>query len=271
MPRPSTSTFRMPRSLRSSLSHSTTVRSSMAAFSIGTTSSRRVRVMTKPPTCWERWRGKPISSSASAITRVRRGSEASSPTRRAAAAIGDHGRGKAGAVAAIALVDVLDHLLAPLVLEIDVDVGRLAPLGGHEALEQKIDALGIDLGDAEAIADHRIGGGAAALAQDTLRAREPYDVVHGQEVRCIVELGRDGELVIERTTDVEPHAVRIAAPHALFGEGDQRLLRCGIALARLVGIIVFEFIEREAVAFQEAQGFVHRLRRRTEQPRHLGS
>ena len=59
------------------------------------------------------------------------------------------------------LVDVLDHLLAPLVLEIDVDVGRLAPLGRDEALEQEVDAIGIDLGDAEAIADDRVGRRAA--------------------------------------------------------------------------------------------------------------
>ncbi len=44
----------------------------------------------------------------------------------------------AGAVAAVARVDILDHLLAPLVLEIDVDVGRLAPRRGDEALEQKV-------------------------------------------------------------------------------------------------------------------------------------
>ena len=37
----------------------------------------------------------------------------------------DDGRADGGALAAIALVDVLDHLFAPLMLEIDVDVGRL--------------------------------------------------------------------------------------------------------------------------------------------------
>ncbi len=45
---------------------------------------------------------------------------------RRAWAIMDHGRGDPGAVAAVFVVDVLDHLLAPLMLEIDVDVGRLA-------------------------------------------------------------------------------------------------------------------------------------------------
>jgi hypothetical protein len=40
----------------------------------------------------------------------------------------DHGGAKARAVAAVLLVDVLDHLLAPLVLEVDVDVGGLLAL-----------------------------------------------------------------------------------------------------------------------------------------------
>ena len=47
-------------------------------------------------------------------------------------------------------VDVLDDLFAPLVLEVDVDVGRLAPLAADEALEQQVHARRIDLGDAEA-------------------------------------------------------------------------------------------------------------------------
>ena len=54
-----------------------------------------------------------------------------------------------GAIAAIALVDILDHLLAPLMLEIDIDVGRLLALLRDEALEQKIDFVRIDGGDAE--------------------------------------------------------------------------------------------------------------------------
>ncbi len=85
---------------------------------------------------------------------------------RRAAAIGDDGGGDAGALAAVFAVDVLDHLLAPLVLEIDVDVGRLAPLRRDEALEQEVGAVGIDLGDAEAEADGGIGRRAAALAED---------------------------------------------------------------------------------------------------------
>src|SRR5674476_1058217 len=83
-----------------------------------------------------------------------------------AAAIADDGRGDAGALAPVFAVDILNDFLAPLVLEIDVDVGRLAPLRRDEAFEQKIGAVGVDLGDAETEAHRGIGGRAAALAQD---------------------------------------------------------------------------------------------------------
>src|SRR5262249_17787592 len=66
-----------------------------------------------------------------------------------ATAVGDHGRADARALATITAIDVLDHLLAPFVLEIDVDVGRLVAVGGNEAFEQKVVQARIDLRDAE--------------------------------------------------------------------------------------------------------------------------
>jgi hypothetical protein len=54
MPSASTSTFRIPTSSMSSLSHSMTVRSGIEAFSMGTISHRGPRVITMPPVCWLR-------------------------------------------------------------------------------------------------------------------------------------------------------------------------------------------------------------------------
>ena len=65
------STFRMPNSSRSSLFHSITVRSGMAAFSMGTSSHSGPRVITMPPVCCDRWRGKPINWSTSSTNRWR--------------------------------------------------------------------------------------------------------------------------------------------------------------------------------------------------------
>ena len=115
----------------------------------------------------------------------------------AAAAIGDDDGGEAGAVAAVFLVDVLDHLLAAFVLEIDVDVGRLAALFGDEAVEQEFVAGGIDFGDAETVADGGIGRRAAALAEDAPAAGESHDVGDGEEVRRVFQLPDDRELVVE--------------------------------------------------------------------------
>ena len=73
-------------------------------------------------------------------------------------------------------------------LEIDVDIRRLAAFGGDETLEQQIDLGRIDGGDAEAEADGGIGRRAAPLAENALRAGEAHDVVHRQEIARVAEL-----------------------------------------------------------------------------------
>ena len=89
---------------------------------------------------------------------------------RRARAVGDHLGGHAGPLAAVLLVEILQHLLAPLVLEIDVDVGGFVPLAADEPLEEHVHPLGIDRRDAQAVADGRIGRRAASLAEDAAAA-----------------------------------------------------------------------------------------------------
>jgi len=64
-------------------------------------------------------------------------------------------------------------------LEIDINVRRLAPLFRDEMLEEEV--IGIDGGDTEHIADGAVGGRAAALAENVPAASEADDRVHGQE------------------------------------------------------------------------------------------
>ena len=167
------------------------------------------------------------------------------------------------------LVDVLDHLLAPLVLEVDVDVRRLVALGRDEALEQKIEVRRIDLSDPKAIADRGIGRRAAALTEDVLRAREAHDVVHGEEVWRVIERGDQRELVLERFTRALRNAVRIARFCALPGESFERLLGRCMALAQLFRIAMPEFVKAEGETVEEADGLGDGLRRFGEQPRHF--
>jgi hypothetical protein len=146
---------------------------------------------------------------------------------RGAAAIGDDGGRQPGALAAVALVDVLNDLFAPLVLEIDVDVGRLLALLRDEALEQQVDLDGIDRGDAEAVAHGGIGRRAAALAEDGLvaRAGEAHDVVDGEEIGGVTELVDEGELADDRRPDLVGQPLRIAFGRALPGQRREMVLR----------------------------------------------
>ena len=220
----------------SSLSHSRKVRSAMAALPIGTVSSSRRLVSTKPPTCCDRWRGKPSSSRgqvggaadrrtggieagladvvvgkalapAAPDSACQGGGDILGEAQRladiadgAARPIVDHRGADRRAFPAVATVDVLHHLFAPLVFEIDVDVRRLVALARDEAGEEEVMVgLGrIDGGDAEAEADHRIGGRAAALAENALLPRPAHDVVHGEEVVGVVQLLDQRQLVAQR-------------------------------------------------------------------------
>jgi hypothetical protein len=72
------------------------------------------------------------------------------------------------------LVSPLDHLLAPLMLEIDIDIRQLLVFSGDEALEEQATSYRIDGGDAKHIPDGGVGGRAAALAENTAAAGPSY-------------------------------------------------------------------------------------------------
>ena len=136
---------------------------------------------------------------------------------RALRPVADHRGGKRRALAPVLGVNVLDHFLAPLVLEIDVDVGRLVALARNKTLEQHAHARRIDFGDAERIAHRRIRGGTTALAKNVPLAREADDVVHGEKVRLVAEFGDQFEFVLDQgwTLCGTPAGKRRARPAAV--------------------------------------------------------
>ena len=74
------------------------------------------------------------------------------------------------AVGAVALADVGDHLVAPVLAEIDVEVGHRDAFGIEEALEQQAEADRIEIGDGQRVGDQRAGARAAARPdRDALR------------------------------------------------------------------------------------------------------
>ena len=143
---------------------------------------------------------------------------------RRAAPVGDHVGHLGGAVPAVAPVHVLDHLLAPVALDVDVDVGRAVSLGRQEPLEQQPQRDGVHIGDAQHVADRRVGGRPPALAVDVAAAAERCDVPHHQEVARKPELLDHVQLVADLAPGARhPLGVRraVAGQGALGGETAQ--------------------------------------------------
>ena len=155
--------------------------------------------------------------------------------------IAHHIRHHGGVIASVPAIDVLDHLLASRVHDVEVDVGRLVPLTRQEPLEQQIDPHRIDRRDPEAVADHRVRGRAAALAEDPLAPAVLDDLPHGQEVAAVVELVDQRELLVDLLPDGRWHATGAGEVLARPAQGDLAK-PCGRGLA------VGESLGRIAVA-----------------------
>ena len=86
-------------------------------------------------------------------------------------------------IAAVAPAHVVDHLVAPVLAEIDVKVGHGLALDVEKALEDQAVGDGVDVGDGHAEGGQAAGAGAAARAHRDLLALGPVDEVgHDQEV-----------------------------------------------------------------------------------------
>ena len=128
---------------------------------------------------------------------------------------------------------------------------------------------GIDRGDPEHIADRRVGRRSPALAEDVLRAGEADDGVHRQEVGRVVELLDQGELVPQAGADLVGQALGVARRRPLPGQLLQRLLWAQRRIVAFLGVLVGEFVEREAAAVGDLEGARERLGIAAEEPVHL--
>ena len=124
----------------------------------------------------------------------------------------DHRRHDGGPITAIAAIDILHHLLATLVFEIDVDIRRLATIGRDEAGKQQVLVLfrRIDRGDPQAETDTGIGRRTAPLTENSLLAGPADDVVDGEEVVRIFQLLDQIEFMGHQLGHLVRHTVRIA-------------------------------------------------------------
>ena len=154
-------------------------------------------------------------------------------------------------------------------LEIDVDVGRLQPFLGNETLEQQIDLGRIDRGNAEHVAHGRVRRRSPALTEDFLAARITDDVVHGEKIMRVFELPDQAQFLVQDLFGLGRNPDRKSFVRALPGQVFQMALRGLARRHRLVGILIFELIERKIDAAGKPHGFRDRLRHIAKQPRHF--
>ena len=174
--------------------------------------------------------------------------------------VGDHGGGECRALPAVFRIEVLDHLLAPIVLEIHVDVRRLVALLGDETLEQHFHAGRIHFGDVQCIAHRRVGGRATPLAQDAAAAGEAHDVMHGEEIRLVLEFCDEGQFVFHQRANLVRHPMREALWETFLGQlaqiGNGRLT----FRYQFFGILIAQLVEGEFAALGYDQRLCQQLR-----------
>ncbi len=189
---------------------------------------------------------------------------------RAAAAVGDHVGDLCGVVTAVTLVDVLNRVLAQVGFDVDVDVRRPVARRGQEPLEQQLVGDRVDVGDAERVADRRVGRRAATLGQDVVVPAEPGDVVHHQEVARKGQLLNDFQLMLDlRVRPWRPLRRTVAVAGALHDQ---------IPQPAVLGVPVRDVERRqlrgdqrqpERALLAEVGRGRHHLGAMCEQPRHL--
>ena len=152
-------------------------------------------------------------------------------------------------------------------LEVDVDVGRLVALPRDEALEQQARARGVDLRDVQAIADGRIGRGAAPLAEDARAAGELHDVVDREEIVFVAEGRDEREFVPQLREDFRRRARGVAPCRAFFDQLCKPARRRFPFRHDLQRIFVAQLIDAERAARGDRERFSeHGLRVQLRQP-----
>ena len=162
--------------------------------------------------------------------------------------VADHRRRERRAGTAVLRVEILDHLLAPLVLEVHVDVGGLVALARDEALEQHRHARRVHLGDAERVAGGGVRRRTASLAQDAAPARELDEVVHGQEIALVAELADQREFTLDELPDRRRRPRGPASHRARLDQAAQVRRRRRACRHDLLRILVAKLVERETAA-----------------------
>ena len=182
----------------------------------------------------------------------------------------------ADALAAVAVLHVVDHAVAAVHAEVDVEVRQRHALGIQEALEQQFVGQRIEVGDAGGVGHQRAGARAATRPHRNAVALAPGDEVSNhQEIAGEAHLFDHAELVVEPLAIVLLHVLRLGrvGGEARFEPPDSLLAqerRRRVAFRhRVVRQVVHAERQRQRAAPRDLDAVGQRLRQVGEQRLHL--
>ena len=184
--------------------------------------------------------------------------------------VGDHFGRHRRMLAAVELVHVLNHLLAVLMREVDVDVGHLAALFAQEALEEQTARDRIDRRDPERVAHRRVGGRTAALREHAEPFSGVRDIPDHQEIAGQIHPGDDAELVLQLAFHfrIERPGIPFACT-AHHQRAQVRMRRRFVAGDREERKLPAQLVEPERAPLGDGQRVRDRARELGEEPYHL--
>ena len=173
------------------------------------------------------------------------------------------------AVAAVLLGDVVDHPLAAVDGEVDVDVRHLLAARIQEALEEQVVADRIDVGDLERVGGERAGGRAPARADaDPVHLREVDEVPDDQEVVGEAHLLDRLQLELEPLAQLRRHLV-VAALEPSLAQLDEVLEGVAALRRRELRQVDVAELDLERAALGDLERAPHRVLVAGEVERHL--
>ena len=171
-------------------------------------------------------------------------------------------------VVAVLLGDVADHLVAPVVGDVHVDVGRLLAVDVEEALEDEARGERVDERDVERVQDDARCGRTAHAEHDAGALAELRDVVDDEEVVREPRLRNHVELVLEARTHVVG-GERVLAVQPLARERGEVLVRGDAGRDLGLGQVRAADLQFEVALFGDELRVRHSLGQVAEQLEHL--
>src|SRR3954470_16136778 len=98
---------------------------------------------------------------------------------------------------AILSCQIVKDQVALLIIEVDVDVGKVGAVEVDESFKQQSVHQWVNLGDSQCKAHQRSSRGSARRADQHLALCPPHKVRHHEEVGFILLLGDDVELTLQ--------------------------------------------------------------------------